>query len=208
MAEVWPEELELELHGIAQGGDAVGRRQGRAVFAAGGLPGERVRVRLRDRQAAFARGQVIEVLDAVPERRASPCPLEERCGAADWRWIDYAAQLRYKQTILQEQFLHLGGLEVTVAHVHGMTAADTPGDGPQRDAGPGWGYRTTAELHIADGRAGYFAPNTRHVEDVPQCCLHHPLLNTAVAGLRGLLAAHPELRGVTIRCAPASGDML
>ena len=44
----WPATLELTLDGIAQGGEGVGRWQERVVFARGGLPDERVQVRLRD----------------------------------------------------------------------------------------------------------------------------------------------------------------
>ncbi len=91
MADPWPDELELKVDSIAQGGDGVGRWEGRAVFASGALPGERVRVRLRERQRSFARGVVVEVLEAAPERIPSPCPLEHQCGGADWRWIDYDA---------------------------------------------------------------------------------------------------------------------
>jgi 23S rRNA (uracil1939-C5)-methyltransferase len=202
MAEPWPDEIELELTGIAQGGDGVGRWQGRAVFAGGGLPGETVRVRLRERQASFARGRVVEVLAAAAERIASPCPLETICGAADWRWIDYAAQISYKATILEEQMRHVAGITIPVSHVWGLT------DTPATAIGPAWGYRTTAELHVADGKLGYFAPGTRRVADVPECCLHHPLINTAIAVLRPLLSQATSLRGVTLRCSPSQKTVL
>jgi 23S rRNA (uracil1939-C5)-methyltransferase len=165
----WPDELELELHAIAQGGDAVGRYEGRAIFASGGLPGELVRVRLHDRQKAFARGRVLEVLRPAAERIASSCPLESVCGAADWRWIAPQAQREFKRTILQEQLRHLGGLDVAVL------PAAAPED---RES---WAYRTSAELHIEHDRIGYFLPNSRRVADIPACCLHHPLLNDALA---------------------------
>ncbi|HZG65168.1 MAG TPA: 23S rRNA (uracil(1939)-C(5))-methyltransferase RlmD [Herpetosiphonaceae bacterium] len=203
MAQPWPDEVELAVGGIAQGGDGVGRWQGRAVFAAGALPGEIVRVRLRERQASFARGQVVAVLAPAAERVESPCPLESVCGAADWRSIDYAAQLRYKATILQDQLRHIGGIDVPVMNTWGMAS-----DAPTPPLGPAWGYRTTAELHCAGGRIGYFVPGTRHVADVPECCLHHPLLNTALSALRPLLEPSVPLRGVTLRCSPAQGAVL
>ncbi|HMO56944.1 MAG TPA: TRAM domain-containing protein, partial [Roseiflexaceae bacterium] len=54
----------IELGGIAQGGDAVGRWEERVVFATGGIPGETVRLRLTEQRSNFARGHVIEVLQA------------------------------------------------------------------------------------------------------------------------------------------------
>lgn len=199
----WPDELELELTAMAQGGDAVGRYEGRAVFAGGGLPGELVRVRLADRQASFARGRVTEVLRSAPERRDSACPLEQICGAADWRWIDDTAQRRFKAEILREQLQHIGGLEVAVL------PDDSPAISEDSPLLPG-GYRTTAELHVAGERIGYYMPGSRRVADVAGCCLHHPLINEALAALRPLLqaAAGVTLRGVTIRCSPATGQVL
>jgi 23S rRNA (uracil1939-C5)-methyltransferase len=193
----WPQELELELTSIAQGGDAVGRYEGRAVFAGGGLPGEQVRVRLYDRQKAFARGRVIEVLRPAPERIASPCPLETICGVADWRWIDPTAQREFKRAILQEQLQHIGGLEIEVLPV--------PTEVDQRTT---WAYRTTAELHVANDQVGYFWPGSRRVADIPACCLHHPLINSALAALRPLLTAEVQLRGITVRCSPDSGEVV
>jgi 23S rRNA (uracil1939-C5)-methyltransferase len=153
MAQTWPDEVDLHLTAMAQGGDGVGRWEGRVVFATGGLPGERVRVRLRDRQRSFARGEVMAVLEVAPERVASPCPLEARCGAGDWRFIAYDAQLRFKAVILQDQLRQLGGVEVAVDVVHGMAE---PGEARAAAGihGPAWGYRTTAELHFARGMLG------------------------------------------------------
>ncbi|HEY0601669.1 MAG TPA: 23S rRNA (uracil(1939)-C(5))-methyltransferase RlmD [Herpetosiphonaceae bacterium] len=192
----WPNELELELTAMAQGGDAVGRYEGRAVFASGGLPTELVRVLLHDRQKAFARGRVVEVLRAAPSRIGSPCPLESICGAADWRWIDPQAQREFKSAILQEQLRHIGGLDVEVL------------PSPEIDEHETWGYRTTAELHVSQDRIGYFLPGSRRVADIPACCLHHPLINEALAALRPLLSREIELRGVTLRCSPGSGEVI
>ena len=204
---MWPDELVLDITGIAQGGDGVGRSEGRAVFAAGGLPGERVRVRLHDRQRSFARGTAVEVLVPAPERIASPCPLEARCGAADWRSIAYGAQLSYKAGILRDQLRHLGGIEIEIAAAHGQP--DVAPQGGRYCAGGGaWSYRTTVDLHVTGETLGYFVPGTRRVADIPQCCIHHPLIDAALAALRPLLRPEHKLRGLTLRCAPTSGRVL
>lgn len=192
----WPDELELDLISIAQGGDAVGRYEGRPVFASGGLPGERVRVRLHDRQKAFARGRVIDVLDSAPERVASFCPLEQTCGAADWRWIDYAAQLRFKADILREQLRHLGGIDVEVLPPVAHASDPIPA------------YRTTADLHVTGTQIGYYQPGTRRIANIPACCLHHPLINDALAALRPLLSDAVQLRGLSLRCSASSGHVV
>ncbi|GAC1544686.1 MAG: class I SAM-dependent RNA methyltransferase [Herpetosiphon sp.] len=192
----WPDEVDVVFDGLAQGGDAVAHYGGRAVFAAGVLPGEQARVRLRDRQRRFARGNVVERLHDAPERIASPCPLEGRCGAGDWRWIDGRAQLAWKQRILADQLRHLGGIDLGEQVV-----------GALEDPGDGWAYRTTAELHVADGIVGYFLPGGRQLIEVHNCCLHHPLLNQALAAAFPLPVGLP-MRGLTMRCAPDAGEVL
>jgi 23S rRNA (uracil1939-C5)-methyltransferase len=194
-ASPWPEELELDLTGIAQGGDAVGRYDNRAVFVAGALPGEHVRARLHDRQRAFARGTAIAIEQAAPERVPSFCPLERTCSAGDWRWIEYGAQLRFKAQILKDQLWHLGGIETDVVP-------------PAAPDAPPFAYRTTAELHVEGARIGYYRPGSRHVASVPTCCLHHPLINQALESLRPLLSERTHLRGVTIRSSPSTGRTL
>lgn len=189
----WPHDIELELESIAQGGAAVGRYENRAVFAEGGLPGETVQVHLHDRQANFARGRVTDVIRAAPERVSSFCPLEKTCSAADWRWIDYAAQRQFKAHILRDQLRHIGGIDVEVAL---PPAAPTPA-----------AYRTTADLHVSGHTIGYYRPGTRRVAPVPACCLHHPLINDALAALQPLLGG-VALHELTVRCSPETGTVL
>lgn len=194
-ASPWPQEIELELTGIAQGGNAVGRYDGRAVFVAGALPGEHVRARLHDRQRAFARGTALAIEQAAPERVPSFCPLERTCSAGDWRWVDYAAQLRFKAQILADQLRHVGGIDVDVV-------PPAVPDAPPR------AYRTTAELHVDGTRIGYYRPGSRTVAHVPSCCLHHPLINQATESLRPLLHDRNPVRGVTLRCSPSTDRTL
>ena len=62
-------EATLRLTGYAYGGEALGRLDdGRMVFVPFALPGETVRVRLVEGKRGYARGQLLEVLVASPER--------------------------------------------------------------------------------------------------------------------------------------------
>ncbi|MGH9011797.1 MAG: TRAM domain-containing protein, partial [Acidimicrobiia bacterium] len=66
---------DVAITGVAAGGDGVGRLgDGRAVFVRGALPGERVRVTVAEERKRFARGALVEVMEAAPERVAPPCP--------------------------------------------------------------------------------------------------------------------------------------
>ena len=68
--------LEVKLDKLVYGGDAMGRLEdGRAVFVPYVLPGETARVRVVTEKRGHVRAELVEVLEASPER------IEARCKA-------------------------------------------------------------------------------------------------------------------------------
>jgi 23S rRNA (uracil1939-C5)-methyltransferase len=189
----WPETLELTLDGIAQGGEGVGRWGGRVVFAGGGLPGEHVRVRLRQRHDAYAHGAVTDILIASAER------VPPRLPGADWMpWqhIAYPAQLRFKRQILADQLAKIGGLtDIAVAET--LPAAHE------------WEYRNSAQLHCDGTRIGYYAAGSRTLQAVAADPLLLPALNQALAALHQASGASaPPRCEITLRASECDGYTL
>jgi 23S rRNA (uracil1939-C5)-methyltransferase len=186
----YPDEIELDIDGMAQGGAGVGRWEGRVIFASGGLPGERVRVRLKQRKSSFAHGQVVEVLTPSPDR------VPPRLPGADhipWQHIAYPAQLRFKQTILSEQLAKLADLA-------------EPPVAPMLPARHPWGYRNTAHLWVKGTRIGYHAAGTHRVVNLAHDPLLLPILNAALAGLHAAIDTTAwEVEQVTLRASAAYG---
>ena len=90
---------ELTLTAFTYGGDALGRIRDdgdRVVFVPFGLPGERVRVRLVEEKRGFARGELVEVLEASPERIAPRCKHFGICGGCHYQHMPYELQLKAK----------------------------------------------------------------------------------------------------------------
>jgi 23S rRNA (uracil1939-C5)-methyltransferase len=193
----FPSKLDLRVDSMAQGGDGVGRWQGRVVFANGALPGEYVEVALYEQRPAFARGRVITVHEASPYRVE---PRVAKDGHASWQHIAYEAQLRFKEQIVREQLSKLAGLDN--APVLPCLPAARP-----------WGYRNTAQLHADDERIGYYAPDSQDVIDLPEDPLLLPVLNDVLRELRATLneqryregSAPPEIHSVTLRGSEACG---
>lgn len=167
----WPDTVELDLDGIAQGGDGVGRWEGRVVFAAGGIPGERVRVELRERRESFARGAVSEVLRPSPDRVPPRIPGADH---VPWQHIAYQAQLRFRRTILAEQLAKLAGLP-------DAPVADTA------PASPPWAYRNSARLHCRGLQLGYHGADSRTIHEIEGDPLLLPALDAAIPPLRRAL---------------------
>ncbi|MEI8309114.1 MAG: class I SAM-dependent RNA methyltransferase [Chloroflexales bacterium] len=184
------EEIQLDIHGIAQGGDGVGRVDGMVIFVTGALPGERVRVQITERRQSYIRGSVIEVLRPSPDRID---PITADDGHAAWQHIAYPAQLRLKEQIVREQLAKLAGL--SDPPVAPIIAAPHP-----------WGYRNSATLHVEGGKVGYHYSGSRHVSDLTHDPLLLPALNDALEGLREVLPIfESSVAAVTLRASAAYG---
>ena len=102
--------VEVDVHDLAHGGEAVGRHEGKAIFVGGAIPGERVRVSVVKEKNNWARANLEEVLKQSPARVAPPCPHFVECGGCQWQYMAYAEQLKWKSSIVAGQLRHLGGM--------------------------------------------------------------------------------------------------
>src|SRR5580693_10502045 len=88
--------LDLDVGEVVHGGWCVSRQDdtGWVIFVRHALPGERVRARVTQVTARFARADAIEILDASPDRVTAPCQYAGpgRCGGCDWQHASLAAQ--------------------------------------------------------------------------------------------------------------------
>jgi tRNA/tmRNA/rRNA uracil-C5-methylase (TrmA/RlmC/RlmD family) len=169
-------EIELALNKVAHGGVSVARHEGRVVFVADAIPGERVLARIADdRKKAFWRADTVRVLDPSPHRQQHVWPAaavevdpDARPGGAEFGHIRLAHQRELKAQVLTEAMERMAGLAVDV-RVEPLPAA-THVDAPHaEDDGTGW--RTRVRLHVDDsGRIGPYAARSHrviHVRDLP-----------------------------------------
>jgi 23S rRNA (uracil1939-C5)-methyltransferase len=173
--------LEMVLTDLAYGGDAVGRHHGRAVFVPGGIPGERVHVRVVSEGKSSARAELVEVLEASPERVAPRYPDLSASGGFQWQHIAYPAQVSWKTHIVEQLLTRIGHFaEPPVLPTIGM-----PGDSDL------WRYRTVAQFAIGpDGAIGFRRANSRDVLDMPNCPIVHPKLDTLYIAIREWMRTH------------------
>src|SRR5579859_7422861 len=90
------DQIEIEIASLAFGGDSVGRFQDFAVFVRGGLPGERVRVKITQVKDHYASAEIISILRPSPDRITPTCDIFEECGGCQWQHFSYSAQLKTK----------------------------------------------------------------------------------------------------------------
>src|SRR4029450_4089878 len=102
--------LELTIHDLAFGGEGVGRADGYVVFVRGGLPGDRLTVKVVEARGRYARA-VPDTIEAPPPHRVeAPCVSFGRCGGCRLQHMAYPAQLAFKEKQVRDCLERLGRL--------------------------------------------------------------------------------------------------
>jgi 23S rRNA (uracil1939-C5)-methyltransferase len=203
--------IELGIDDLAFGGEAVGRVNGYVVFVRGGVPGDRLQVRITETRARYARGVIDTVVTPSPHRVEAPCPYFGRCGGCRLQHIAYASQLSFKQQQVYDCLTRLG-------------AAGTFELRPILPAPGVYGYRNKMEFTVAPGGAGaviglHEADRYDVVLDIDRCLLQSETMNAlldevrAQVRRRGLSAWEQAserglLRFVTLREGRRTGDVM
>jgi 23S rRNA (uracil1939-C5)-methyltransferase len=155
-----PRFFDILLEKLTYGGEAMGRLpDGRAVFVPFGLPGEHVRVRLTQDKQNFARGELLEVLTASPERIDPKCKHFGKCGGCHYQNLSYENQLHAKTEILRDQFQRIGKIE-------------NPPVNPIVPSPLEWNYRNHIQFHLtAEGKVGFVNSKGNSVFPIEECHL-------------------------------------
>lgn len=158
---------DVDLTAFGYGGEAIGRLpDGRAIFVAYALPGERVRVILTEEKRGFARGRLVEILRSAPERIAPRCPHFTICGGCQLQHLPYEYQLTVKTNTVREQLQRIAGLP-------------NPPVEPILPAPQAWNYRNAVQFHLTpEGKPGFQAASSNRVVNIRECHLPEPLINT------------------------------
>ena len=168
----------VDLSHEAQG---VARLEGKAVFVADALPGERVMLRRVRRHRSFDEAVLEDVLVASPDRVVPPCPHYGSCGGCALQHLAPAAQLAFKQGQLLENLARLGSVQ--------------PDQVLEPLAGPVWGYRRRARLGIKyvprKGRVlvGFRERAAPFVTDLHECRVLAPPLGELIDPLAALVGS-------------------
>ncbi len=157
------DELTLTAGPPANGGSCVARHEGRVVFVRYALPGERVRVRVVADRESYWHADVVEVLDASPDRVDPLCAIAgvDGAGCCDLAFVDPDAARRLKGAVVANQLAKLGGY-------HWCDESDATAEPVGAGAATGW--RTRVRLDTSeDGRAGFHRYHSAEVVTDLRC---------------------------------------
>jgi 23S rRNA (uracil1939-C5)-methyltransferase len=173
------EPIEAEITDLSHDGRGVAHVDGKTVFVAGALVGERVCFRLTRRQRRHDEGEVVEVLRASPDRVTPGCAHFGVCGGCALQHLDPAAQIGMKQAILTEALRRIGKVQPETWL-------------PPLVAEP-WGYRRKARLGVRyvekKGRVlvGFRERRSSFVADLSRCAVLHPAVGERLGELAELI---------------------
>ncbi|MCI8390907.1 MAG: 23S rRNA (uracil(1939)-C(5))-methyltransferase RlmD [Roseburia sp.] len=157
----------LTIGDMSVGGEGIGKYNGMAFFVKDTVIGDRIRARVTKRKKNYGYARLEELLSPSPDRIKPPCPLHRRCGGCQLQTMSYPAQLAYKQNLIRNQLIRLGGfspetVEQVLLPIVGM-------EHPYR-------YRNKAQFPIGADRqgnpvAGFYASRTHDIIPVQDCLL-------------------------------------
>jgi len=188
---------EADIIDLSHDGRGVARIDGKTVFVAGALPGERVRLRRVHRHRNFDEAKVEEILQRAPQRIEPRCPHFGTCGGCSLQHLPPQAQIEAKQHVLAENFERIGKV--------------APARWLEPLVGEPWGYRRKGRLSVKwvakkdKVLVGFREDNPRFVADLSECHTLLPEVGSRIAAL-GALVGGLEARAQIAQIEIAAGD--
>ena len=193
------DQLTLNIHDLAFGGEGVGRVDEFVVFVPFVITGETVEVQITEVKKSFARARLVRVVTASPERVTPPCQYFGACGGCQYQHIDYPAQLQFKHKQIADLFERVGKISREVV------APVLPCPAP-------YGYRNRIMIRSQwNGPAkkleiGFIRADNKFVEDIEECKIAEPAISEQIRQVR----ANPPPKGgikVVLRIPPEGWDV-
>ena len=177
---------EIALITLTYSGDAMGRLpDGRAIFVPFGLPGERVRVQVTEQKNNYARGEIVEIVEASPERIQARCTHFAICGGCHYQHLPYSKQLEAKKDILHDQLKRIGKIP-------------NPPVAPTVASPSEWNYRNHVQFHLTEnGKIGFVNAAGNKVIRISECHLPETNINAFWPGLQ--FESNMDIERVSLR---------
>ncbi len=175
-------QAELVVETLGAKGDGIATVDGRPLFLAQTVPGDRVLARVTGERGGAFKGEVIELLQPGPNRADPPCPFFGPCGGCALQHFEDQAYAAWKAEQLTIA-LQRKGLTPEVLN-------------PMKRVPPGRRRRITwSALRTAEGLLlGYYERESHQLADIDACLLVVPELQALIGPLHSVLQPVLEIR--------------
>ncbi|HFC8514908.1 TPA: 23S rRNA (uracil(1939)-C(5))-methyltransferase RlmD [Neisseria lactamica] len=167
-----------EISALDYEGRGVAKVGGKTVFIKGALPSERVGFRITKQKKQFDEAEAVAIFKVSDERTVPQCRYFERCGGCSLQHISPAAQVAFKQRMMEEQLERIGKVKPKqiLPPIYGHV----------------WHYRDRARFSVSLDKLcrlklGFQAKKTNDVVDISSCMLLPKPVSDKLPAIRGLL---------------------
>ncbi len=182
------EPFEARIEDLSHDGRGVATHAEKKIFVHGALAGERVLVRMTDRKRNYDEGEVVEVIEASPDRIEPRCPHFGQCGGCSLQHLVPQKQLESKQNTLVQNLERIGKVSPDVIW--------------EPMAGPEWDYRRKARLSVRYVHkkervlVGFRERYGRFVADMQECHVLDQRIASQLGRLSELIYSMEERRTI------------
>ena len=169
--------VQVEIGSVAHGGHFVARYNGQVIFVRHGITSEIANIKITSVSSKIAHADLIEVVQASPNRVNPPCSYAGSCGGCDFQHINLVAQRSFKSEIIKEQFLRIGKMDLVALGFEVNVKAVEPADGLH--------WRTRMDFAVSsNGRIGLFGARSNEVVEIKDCLIADSRMNVSELATR------------------------
>ena len=109
---------EVEISGLGESGEGVGKFENFTIFVENALPSEKVLVKVEEVKKNYAVGKLEKILRESSDRVQPFCKLFDKCGGCQLQHLNYSAQLEMKRQKIIDAVKRIGkvdGVEILPA---------------------------------------------------------------------------------------------
>lgn len=162
--------VELTIEDIGVSGEGIGKVDGYTLFVKDTVIGDVVRVKIMKAKKNYGYARLMDIIKPSKDRVETACPIARQCGGCQIQAMNYNAQLKYKQKLVKDNLLRIGGLtEGADYEMCGILGMDTP-----------FRYRNKAQYPVGEDKdgnivMGFYAGHTHSIIACPDddCMLGH-----------------------------------
>ncbi len=163
----------MSIERIVPRGYGIAHADGLTIFVALAAPGDRVKIEIVETKGLVAFAEIVEVLEAGPNRITPPCEYFGSCGGCDFQQMSYSEQLASKVEIIRDCLRRIAKIDYTDE----IAIIASPKE---------FEYRSRAQWHLKPNTRGigYYRRNSRSLVAIDKCPKLVPELNQELARLR------------------------
>ena len=188
--------VELTIEKLSHDGRGIAYLDGKIQFVDGALAGETVKAIYTDTRSRFDELKAQKIITESGSRVVPPCAHAQMCGGCSLQHISPAAQIEFKQSVLQEQLKHFGN----ISHCTLLEPVTGPVSGYRRKARLGVHLSKRKEITL-----GFRAKSSGVINSIDECMVLDERIATKIAALRELISSLTIRRSIA-QIEVAAGD--